>query len=105
MNLDKLLKTIEERASRATAGPWVYVDKKDSQTINANNGFLLYHKWGSYHDHGIQLEDTDYEFIAASRTDVPRLVEALRLAISLCGWAPSSEVEKQINQILSGASE
>lgn len=80
MTTKEILKSIKERAEKATSPPWhtyidamgLYVPTKDEE---GSDLVLLYGK--SY------LTERDMNFIAASRTDVPRLVAALERSRSL----------------------
>ena len=40
------------------------------------------------------FKEADARFIAAARTDVPRLVAALRAVLELCGW--SEEISRRV---------
>lgn len=83
MTLDEELAAIEERASKATPGPWDYYAAQCCPdmggVMNSSNTKCLKAVVGQRYDHPASIEDA--EFIASTRTDVPRLVAALRLAI------------------------
>lgn len=100
-SLDEMLKEIEERCEKATPGPW---ENEDYREPNGNNwrsvGLIWSKNMGAYHpgtpvckvdceklhaasESGkIKEFEANAEFIAHSRTDIPRLVAALRLARS-----------------------
>lgn len=84
MTLDEELAAIEERASKATPGPWDYYAAQCCPdmggVMNSSNTKCLKAVVGQRYDHPASIEDA--AFIAASRTDVPRLVAALRLAMA-----------------------
>ena len=85
------LNEIEARANAATEGPWEWEgEAKAEWEIGANSLVpsrrpddpVLY-GYG-YDASGIEVKSpADAEFIAASRTDVPALVEALRAGLNL----------------------
>lgn len=57
------LAVIKERAEKATEGPW-YVDNYDGSVRGDDNKFIC----------SQNFEDSDAEFIAHARQDVPKLV-------------------------------
>lgn len=114
MTLDEELKAIEERANAATPGPWE-VDHRFDRTgdeyeaLVISSGALLDNQiaesrvFDDERDILDSQESDDFDFIAASRTDVPRLVAALRLAIeSRYDGRTRSEVEVAILRALRG---
>lgn len=73
-----LIAQARERAEKATPGPWVFSDSSDPRgrkgefrSASPHNGFMLVGPW---------INDADAEFIAAARTDVPALCDALEAA-------------------------
>lgn len=70
------LDTIEARANAATEGPWMFGTKKATYRPAIGHpdglGGLV------AHIDAIDMNETDAEFIAASRTDVPALVARVR---------------------------
>lgn len=76
------LDEIEARANAATDGPWeadglegTITSKTDGQAINRQGLYLVVD--------GITMwAESDAEFIAAARTDVPALVAVARFALS-----------------------
>ena len=78
MNADvagDVLAEIEGRAEAATPGPWVH---NGVNGIHARIGACV----AISHVHEDQRRWEDAVFIAAARTDVPRMAEALRWALS-----------------------
>ena len=71
--IEKLLADIEERAEKATPGPWTHF-REGHPAVSSIEGTSFYSHYGSLSVNAYK----DGEFIAASRTDVPRLVAALR---------------------------
>lgn len=74
MNIAKLTE-IEERAKKATSGPWVYMDDAEPYSgtvLTADEAVRICET--------PQLDDRldDMEFIAHARTDIPALCKALR---------------------------
>lgn len=103
-SLALVLQEIEERASKATPGPWHYEQGgghaynriMGAESVQTNGWPERINGVGnaSYTDRICEnLGDTDLPypaanvaFIAASRTDVPRLVKALRRAVEHLNW-------------------
>ena len=89
-----VLADIQRRADAATAGPWMWGEETSEwgdcgpnlETVERGPAYsdgsqgakeLVIGSWG--HDaNGISVEDTDAEFIAHARTDVPRLLALVR---------------------------
>jgi len=69
------LAAIEARAAQATPGPWV-VEKDDHEAWEVVGGVRPVAPYMEFAD--ARRAGTDAAFIAASRTDVPALVAALR---------------------------
>lgn len=91
-NLTDRLDEIEARAEAATLGPWEAGVTEVSQhwsrpepwaTVVSNEVACMAYCYGGY-GRGIERE-TDAEFIAAARTDVPQLVAALRAVLDVIG--------------------
>ena len=82
------LDEIEARANAATTGPWSHcldelrnrtaVHRIGSSEVNADVAFTYRDRDGR----GPGMQDA--EFIAHSRTDVPRMVAALRAVLDVC---------------------
>lgn len=75
MTLDEELKAIEGRANAATPGPWRITESAKEFYGVASDVLTVF---------APSLDGADIDdalFISAARTDVPRLVAALRLAI------------------------
>lgn len=72
---DTDLQEIEARAEAATPGPWRVVERVaflDAFDVDTPGGSCL---WEGYRD---TCSKVDSEFIAASRTDIPRLLAEVR---------------------------
>lgn len=63
--LETLLTAIEQRAEKATEGPWVFVEDEMVPHLRAGNGNFV-------------RGPIDFRFIAAARSDVPALVKCIR---------------------------
>ena len=78
------LEEIKERAARATSGPWKhgYADGSGIDTIVADKPVAVT-MWGCSCCKGEVTEENfqDAKFIANARTDIPKLVEALEIAV------------------------
>lgn len=108
MTLDELLKQIEERSNKTIPGPWLVVNAPGDMweghiiAIRKRRYVISDHPSRDPFDNESLLR-----FIAHSRTDIPRLVEALRYLIEVCEtsgadedtWKPEFE---QIEKILRG---
>lgn len=88
----EILNRIREQANAATPGPWEWEGESEEMWPTGDNSlravggtepeFVLM-AWG-YDAYGITTKsDEDAEFIAASRTTVPVLLDALEKALSL----------------------
>lgn len=77
MTIQERLSEIEERANKATPGPWFAnirpFEEGDWTGVEFSSGGLF-----GLIDRG---QDSDAKFVAASRTDIPKLVKALRCAL------------------------
>ncbi len=73
--LAELRAEIEARANAATPGPWV-AGAASYQVIHKDGRLVCEMTTPTSHE-----RDNDAAFIAAARTDVPRLVAALRRAV------------------------
>ena len=89
-DVEAFLGRVEELASRATEGPWEADGAEVSQhwsrpkpwvTVVSSEVACMAYCYGGI-GRGIERE-TDAEFIAAARTDVPALVAALRAVLEL----------------------
>lgn len=88
MTVDEILKEIEERVERATPGPWA-VDENTNCIQEGGDPKVKYQRmihlqhWASENNPNAIIKDqrANLQFIAAARTDVPRLVKALRIAM------------------------
>lgn len=121
--IDKLLKEIEDRADKAADGPW---EPHELSWYYGARSLVKGHSHGRKgtifqinHSSGIgcaenPLEDgtnclNDWEpqdnaiFIAHARTDIPRLVKALRYAMHEHQF--NIEIAFNVNEILSGKQE
>jgi hypothetical protein len=87
------LAAVQQRADAATGGPWTVERQSDASDVNVRHmrpddePDLFVACTGDPHYDGTVH---DAEFIAASRTDVPRLVAALTAALDLHQPLPSS---------------
>lgn len=90
-NLEDMLKEIEARANAATPGPW------DNRCKEFSNSERARHIWSEYGwlctlESPLDSKEVDATFIAHARTDVPKLLAMLRLAIEqrdtayTCSW-------------------
>lgn len=92
--LNQILEEIEALANKATEGPWKFY--RHWGPCNWQ-GAILYDPKGAYNCIVLPLEtctpekDANGAFIAAARTDVPRLVKALRRATRSFRLASHSE--------------
>lgn len=66
------IKQIEERANKATPGPWEFVDM--AYEIWAGNETVV----GSTEDEGLAISCDNAEFIAHSRTDIDRMLAEVK---------------------------
>jgi hypothetical protein len=78
--LSVILNEIEERANKATEGPWEFVDSTANQMVvkplgKGRDGIIC--ALG-----GIGARTPEFQFIASARTDVPALVKALHRAVA-----------------------
>ena len=89
-DLEKYLREVERRAETATEGPWTVYGEDDMQgwpfiTVECDGVAKICEVQPTSDDNGsFQLCDRDHataEFIAASRTDIPRLTAMLRVAL------------------------
>ena len=72
------LNEIEARTNAATEGPWVCVLNGDESEVTYANAPI------TWDDHGGEVfTEGDAEFIAAARTTVPALVDALEKVLEL----------------------
>ncbi len=76
----EFLAAVQQRADAATDGPWASVKGAFDVEVYGNEGRQYVAHTG---DRGFVNAHLDAEFIAASRTDVPRLVAALTAALDL----------------------
>lgn len=87
--LTRLLDEMQARADAATEGPWVYIGRNvfDTPTIEVDEA-----NWGGEDLTGYRLvcqgdsgawRNADAEFIAAARTDLPRLIAAVRAVLDI----------------------
>jgi hypothetical protein len=85
----KQLEEIKARASAATPGPWVYDRVSGVETIPE---FDL-HRFDIMPETvaRIDLRHEDGEFIAATRTEVPKLVAALEAVEEVLEWLDAVE--------------
>ena len=79
--LNDMLKEIEARANAATPGPW------DNRCKEFSNSERARHIWSEYGwlctlESPLDSKEVDAAFIAHARTDVPKLLAMLRLAIA-----------------------
>lgn len=91
-SLDEILSEIEQRANAATPGPWRIgrvSETWDSADIDNNWGQTI----------AEVTHRCDQPFIAAARTDVPRLVKALREALNECNDLLSGMVRSDLNHL------
>lgn len=73
----ELAKAARERAEKATLGPWKYEGWSGSpQKITALDGHTTI-----VHSCLCCIEDDDFRFIAAARTDVPQLCKAVEVLV------------------------
>lgn len=85
--LSKVLDEIEARCNVATPGPWraVHDDNNYEHTVLTKSAFICE---TTYDQQSSSMKGTAYkedaEFIAHSRTDVERLVKALRVLTQCC---------------------
>lgn len=81
------LDEIQARADAATDGPWLFAWDGETWTVKTENGPVS----GENPDRvALEVEHADAAFIAHARTDIPRLVAALRAVEALCGAARPS---------------
>ena len=72
------LNRIRKQADNATKGPWVCTLNGDESEVTYANAPI------TWDDHGGEVfTEGDAEFIAASRTDVPALLDALEKVLEL----------------------
>lgn len=85
-NLESILSTIEQRANAATAGPWA----KDWGRVRGDQCETIC----LVRDQVVWDQEpwiADSTFIAASRTDIPALVKALRRAMDFYSWSSQAD--------------
>lgn len=87
--IDQLLNDIQSRADAATAGRWQYY-WRTNDAGEADCGVFYEERAGLAHSvcrapryQKQDQWDADGNFIASARTDVPRLVQALRYAVKV----------------------
>ena len=88
----EILNRIREQANAATPGPWEWEGESEEMWPLGENSLMavggaspegVLMAWG-YDAYGITAaSDQDAEFIAAARTNVPRLVDALEKVLEL----------------------
>ena len=112
MTLDVMIKEIEARAQNATGGPWrlfegdcilSQIPSPDEPDAYLPIGFCTCGNEGL-------AEKENASFIAAARTDVPRLCRALRIAMQYlgvmdCGQGLADQYISKIQQALRGEGE
>lgn len=83
-DIEKLARAAKERAEKATPGPWEWDGRREESDPDIPGGVFVYHPQGSFlATTAVCLSDTyeddhlDLDFIAASRTDVPALADAV----------------------------
>jgi hypothetical protein len=81
--ITKLLKDIRERADKATSGPW-HLQYSISCTHIHGKGDYEYVGLAE----GMLIGETNANFIAHARTDVPRLLDALEVITTKLGEQP-----------------
>jgi hypothetical protein len=82
---DAELEAIEARANAATEGPWGFTyDGSSAWSIGPVSDPQL-HRIANVYSRGKEVEQADPEFIAAARTDVPKLVAEVRRLRALLG--------------------
>lgn len=107
---DAELDAIEARANAATEGPWESLATatgssfakqwREIGTVGVGRGTIV--GASSYHSSvygevsGVRISEADAEFIAASRTDVPRLVATVRDLRSQLAIAEQSVLDNQV---------
>lgn len=102
--LEAYLQEVEERVGRAAEGPWKAIReiRHDWTSTGEPTGMSIIDLPGC----DPQYFDTpDAEFIAHSRTDVPKLVALLNLFMALSTWNYDLEMpafKKNIEAILNG---
>lgn len=82
MTLQDRLSEIEERAEKATPGPWKLADIEQESRSRLKDK-AIYRRLGEYALATVHVDKKselfNADFIAASRTDIPKLVKALRV--------------------------
>jgi hypothetical protein len=105
VTIDDILSAIEAREKDATPGPWVH---DVNELVDEPNVYAHY----VCDKHGDPIAESmksmndfsdDYEFIAHARTDVPRLVKALRKAVATIEYFGMHACEVDIQSILNGS--
>lgn len=84
MNINERLDQIEQRAERASEGPWFDEERNLDDPWGATTVYNVFHN-GDTPDRDLVAEAAydNAEFIAHARTDVPALVKALRAALDM----------------------
>lgn len=109
MTIEEHLRVIQERADAATDGPWVTFDTS-SEDPDLNDGLphILMPEYmramASWNEIGYVSVDypDDAEFIAHSRTDVPRLVAALLAVLDLLDKADERDPQAGDPPVMTG---
>jgi hypothetical protein len=90
--LTEILNEIEQRASNATEGSWNFpvhdwseyaeeqLNDDDGECTSGTKSIIKSWDYEGYSS-GVYVRPQDASFIAASRTDIPALIAALKLAI------------------------
>lgn len=96
MALQDVLNEMEGRANSATKGPWEHC--KGGSPFSPAHRIVCEHAVLLYVDSEHLNADANFDFVAAARTDVPKLVKALRYAMKNWGYG----VEDELTAILNG---
>lgn len=88
--ITNLARNAKARADRATPGPWEWDGRTEEKDDDMPDGFFVYHPQGAFlSSTAVCLSETyegdhlDLDFIAAARTDVPALADAVMALVGV----------------------
>lgn len=112
MTIEEKLNEIEERANKATEGPWFEQVPADCVLSNRNQ-YICYPPNRRFlrEPENKEIDSWNATFIAKARTDIPKLLAALREALEECDFCScgsaddDKDFKDKIQSILEGKNE